>query len=62
MSDISKIKAKLKRLERYVKKDMAHVIGMEAVNDFQESFRNQGFTDSSLKKWKEVKRRTPSSS
>lgn len=32
-----------------------------ALTHFQESFRNQGFTDKALVKWKDVKRRDPNS-
>lgn len=37
--------------------DIRTIIGVEAVNHYQESFANEGFTDKNLQKWKEVKRR-----
>jgi phage gpG-like protein len=40
---------------------MPVIIGQEGVNHFQESFDKEGFTDSSLQKWPEVKRRDPTS-
>jgi len=38
-------------LERFFKTDMLDIIGVEAVNHFEESFENEGFTDVALKKW-----------
>lgn len=35
------------------------IAGNSAVRHFRDSFRNEGFTDDSLEKWKEVKRRIP---
>lgn len=34
------------------------ILGTEAVNHFAESFQNEGFTDETLEKWPDVKRRT----
>jgi len=62
MADFSNIYNTLKNLQRYIKHDVPEIIGTEAVNHFQESFQNEGFTDNSLKKWNKVKRRNSSSS
>lgn len=61
MSDFSKLFKKLERLENYLRTQAPTIIGVEAVNHFKESFDNQGFTDKSLVKWKDVKRRDPKS-
>lgn len=37
--------------------DVKDIMGVEAVNHFTESFQNEGFTDTTLVKWAEVKRR-----
>lgn len=37
--------------------DIKDIMGVEAVNHFKKSFDQEGFTDKSLIKWKEVKRR-----
>ncbi len=37
--------------------DIRTIIGVEAVNHYQESFANEGFTDKHLVKWKDVQRR-----
>ncbi len=42
---------------RYLENDAKTIIGVEAVNHFKKSFQDQGFTDRSLEKWPEVKRR-----
>lgn len=51
------LQRKLKAAQDYLRKDVKKVIGVEAVNFYKKSFRNEGFTDRSLTKWKEVKRR-----
>lgn len=43
------------------KGDIAREIGNEAVRHFKENFRQEGFVDNGLHRWKEVKRRDPSS-
>jgi len=48
---------KIKKLQKYMQNDAIKIIGTEAVNHFKESFENEGFTDKSLEKWQEVKRR-----
>lgn len=62
MADFSDIYKKLDKLKKFVEKDVPEIIGTEAVNHFKDSFQNEGFTDSSLVKWKDVKRRDASSS
>lgn len=52
---------KLADIKRYISKDMPIIIGQEGVNHYQEGFDNEGFTDASLSRWKDVKRRDPSS-
>ncbi len=51
------LQRKLKKIQAYLKRDVKKVIGVEAVNFYKKSCRNEGFTDKSLTKWKEVKRR-----
>lgn len=62
MADFSQIHKKLKDLEKYLSNDLPKKIGIEAVNHFKKSFQDQGFTDKSLEKWDDVKRRDASSS
>lgn len=38
-----------------------NIMGEMAVTHFKDSFENEGFTDETLEKWKEVSRRDPSS-
>lgn len=40
---------------------MPKIIGVEAVNHYNESFVNEGFEDKEIKKWPDVKRRNPES-
>ena len=48
---------KLKAVQNYLKKDVKKIIGVEALNHYKKGFRDEGFTDKSTTKWKEVKRR-----
>lgn len=49
---------RIKELQNYLKSDeIKDVIGREAQDHFKESFVNEGFTDESLEKWPDVKRR-----
>jgi len=41
--------------------DVKDIMGVEAVNHFKDSFKNEGFTDETLEKWQDVERRNPSS-
>ncbi len=61
MADFSQIERKLKNLERYMKRDMPRIIGIESVNFFTENFEKGGFVDNNLKKWKPSKRTQPDS-
>lgn len=54
MTDFNLIIAKI---EEYLQDQLPTIIGNEAVNFFKECFQNEGFTDKSLVKWKDVKRR-----
>lgn len=44
-------------INQSIETDIPDIIGVEAVNHFKESFDNEGFTNESLQKWPEVKRR-----
>ncbi len=46
-------------LNNFLKTDAPLIVGREAVNHYQESFANEGFTDEKLTKWKDVQRRNP---
>ncbi len=48
MNDLQK---KLKAAQDYLRKDVKKVIGVEAVNFYKKSFRDEGFTDKNLTKW-----------
>lgn len=43
--------------KNYFDNDLPVVVGAEAANFYKESFQNEGFTDKTLEKWQEVKRR-----
>lgn len=55
------IAEKMDEIQRYRDEDLPHVVGKEAVDHFQDSFVNEGFTDQALEKWQEVERRKPES-
>ncbi len=55
------IKKKLEQIKQVKKEVVPHIIGKEAVQHYEQSFANEGFTDKTLKKWKDVKRRDPKS-
>lgn len=42
----------------YLRNDFPRSVGVEGEQHFKESFHNEGFTDTTLQKWQEVKRRT----
>ena len=44
-------------LQKGLDEVLPDLIGIEAVNHFKDGFQNEGFTDKSLEKWTEVKRR-----
>lgn len=57
MANFQNVIKKTEQAIRYLQNDAKTIIGVEAVNFYKESFENQGFTDTSLKKWEDVKRR-----
>ena len=48
---------KLKKINNYLNNGVFETVGNEAVSHYKKSFRDEGFTNQNLKKWKEVKRR-----
>lgn len=46
------IQRQTKELQEFMDNDLLEIIEVEGLNHFEESFDNEGFTDSSLKKWK----------
>lgn len=48
----------LRNMDQF-KRDIPRIVGNMAVKHFVKSFTDQGFTDNTLVKWKEVKRRIP---
>lgn len=42
---------KLQEAKRYLQTDVFDVVGVEAVNHFKRNFQEEGFVDSSTKKW-----------
>lgn len=53
---------KMRKLKEFAESDnIKDMAGREAVEHFQESFINEGFTDESLDPWKDVERRDPKS-
>jgi phage gpG-like protein len=48
---------KLKKINNYLNEGVFEDVGNEAVSHYKKSFRDEGFTNRNLKKWKEVKRR-----
>ncbi len=59
---IEKFDNTLEEIKQFVEgEDIKIILGREAINHFQASFDNEGFTDKTLHKWREVKRRLPNS-
>ena len=50
--------AKVAKAAAYLRDDFPRIVGVEAVAHFKEGFQNEGFTDRTLEKWQDVKRRT----
>ncbi|MFV0341019.1 MAG: phage virion morphogenesis protein [Parachlamydiaceae bacterium] len=51
-------KAKMQEIKAFVEgDDIKDILGVEAVNHFQGSFDNEGFTDKTTEPWQDVKRR-----
>jgi phage gpG-like protein len=58
MDDLARYFSELAaRLNDALNKDIPDIVGIEAVNHYQEGFQNEGFTDKALDRWVEVKRR-----
>ena len=55
------IAEKMDEIIRYRDEDLPHIVGKEAVDHYQDSFINEGFTDQAIEKWPEVERRKPES-
>ena len=52
----------MKDLKNFVEgNDIKDIMGREAERHFKESFVNEGFTDKTVEKWDDVKRRDPNS-
>lgn len=49
---LDEVLQRLNKAKEYIKHDLPLVIGVEGVNHFKQSFQDEGFTDSSLSKWK----------
>lgn len=50
--------AKVIKAAAYLRNDFPDIVGVEAVKHFKENFQNEGFTNQTLQKWDDVKRRT----
>jgi len=48
---------KMEKLQKFIHKDIPRIVKREALNHFEESWTNQGFTDKNLIKWD--KRKAP---
>lgn len=48
---------KVEKIRKFLDSTVFEIVGNEAMNHYKRSFINEGFTDSSLIKWKEVNRR-----
>lgn len=57
----NRLPEKMKELTDFINNDAKDIMGTEAVEHFRESFTNEGFTDETLEKWPDVKRRDPNS-
>lgn len=53
-----RFREKMQEIQAFIEgDDIKDIIGVEAVNHFQGSFDNEGFTDKTLQPWQDVKRR-----
>lgn len=50
--------SKIQAIQDFLDDGLFEVVGTEAVSHYRASFRDQGFTDKSKGKWKDVHRRT----
>lgn len=55
------LERRMAQINRWVEHDLPRQVGVMAVNHFKRNFELEGFQNGSLSKWKEVKRRDPSS-
>lgn len=55
MSEGKNIERLAQQVGELITNDLADIIAVEGQNHFEESFDNEGFTDSGLEKWKERK-------
>jgi len=54
--------SKMSELSKFIEGEkIRDIMGSEAVDHFQKSFKNEGFTDDVLEPWQDVKRRDPNS-
>jgi len=51
-----KVRQNMSKIPSFIERDMPRIAGKLAVDFYKESFRNQGFTDKTLKKWQPSKR------
>ena len=61
MKHFQNINDKLSRIENYLHNQALDIIGIEAIKHFQDSFTNEGFTDTNIVKWDNVKRKDSAS-
>lgn len=58
----TKLKQQMHEIEKFAQgANIKDIVGIEAVNHFKNSFKNEGFTDEILNPWKDVKRRDENS-
>ena len=58
---VRELERRMTQINRWVERDLPRQVGVMAVNHFKRNFELEGFQNGSLSKWKEVKRRDPSS-
>lgn len=59
---LNDISDRLANVREFVEgEDIKDILGTEAVNHYRDSFKNEGFTDETVEKWADVKRRDPDS-
>lgn len=55
---IEKLRRDNVEFKQFYDNDLPTIVGTESVNFYSESFQNEGFTDTILEPWQDVKRRT----
>ena len=55
------LERRMAQINHWIERDLPRQVGVMAVNHFKRNFQLEGFLNGSLSKWKEVKRRDPSS-